>query len=125
MVKREPDWRRPRLVGLRRDVVEDQQQGRGDRGLHGERRVAEDEESALWLVRRFGLREQSEEGDMTKEQEDAVYAAYLGVCVLQTMVRKVGLTLAVTRSAELLGELSTTFPFIQERVAKSILRKKQ
>jgi hypothetical protein len=61
---------------------------------------------------------------MTEAQEDAVYAAYLGICVLQTMVRKVGLTLAVTRSAELLGELSTTFPFIQERVAKSILRKK-
>ncbi len=58
---------------------------------------------------------------MTKDQEDAIYAAYLGVCVLQTMTRKAGLALATTRSAELLGELSTAFPFINERVAKSLV----
>jgi hypothetical protein len=60
---------------------------------------------------------------MTKEQEDAIYAAYLGICVLQTMCRKVGLELAVKRSAEILGDLGTEFPFIPERVGKSILRR--
>lgn len=59
---------------------------------------------------------------MTKEQQDAVYAAYLGICVLQTMCRKVGLTLAVKRSQELLVELGTKFPFIPERIAMETLR---
>lgn len=58
---------------------------------------------------------------MTKEQEDAIYAAYLGICVLQVMCRKVGLTVAVTRSADLLGELSTAFPFLNERVAEALV----
>jgi hypothetical protein len=56
---------------------------------------------------------------MTREQEDVIYAAYLGICVLQTMVRKVGLTMAVNRSSELLKELSESFPFISERVGLS------
>ena len=60
---------------------------------------------------------------MTKDQEDAIYAAYLGICVLQTMCRKAGLNLAVTRSAELLGEIGTAFPFVNERVALSALRR--
>ena len=59
---------------------------------------------------------------MTKQQEDAIYAAYLGICVLQTMCRKVGLSLAVERSQSLLTELGTAFPFIPERVALSSLR---
>ena len=59
---------------------------------------------------------------MRKDQEDAIYAAYLGICVLQTMCRKVGLDLAVTRSQELLTELGTAFPFIPERVGLSALR---
>jgi hypothetical protein len=59
---------------------------------------------------------------MTKEQEDVIYAAYLGICVLQTMCRKVRLTLAVERCTELLTELGTVFPFIPERVALSALR---
>lgn len=59
---------------------------------------------------------------MTKQQEDAIYAAYLGICVLQTMCRKVGLSLAVERSQSLLTELGTVFPFIHERVAQSSLR---
>ncbi|MDE2471084.1 MAG: hypothetical protein KGL35_20650 [Bradyrhizobium sp.] len=59
---------------------------------------------------------------MTKEQKDAVYAAYLGICVLQTMCRKAGLTMGEQRSRELLTELGTAFPFIPERVAKSALR---
>lgn len=59
---------------------------------------------------------------MTTEQEDAIYAAYLGICVLQTMCRKAGLTMGVQRSTELLTELGTAFPFIAERVALSALR---
>ena len=59
---------------------------------------------------------------MTSQQRDAIYAAYLGICVLQTMCRKVGLTMAVERSGALLTELGTAFPFITERVAQSALR---
>ncbi len=61
------------------------------------------------------------EANMTKDQEHAIYAAYLGICVLQTMCRKVGLNLAVNRSTELLEELGEAFPFIAERVALSII----
>lgn len=59
---------------------------------------------------------------MTKEQEDAIYSAYLGICVLQTMCRKAGLKLGVERSSELMKEMGTAFPFIPERVGLSILR---
>lgn len=59
---------------------------------------------------------------LTQDQEDAIYAAYLGICVLQTMVRKVGLTLAVDRCTELLKEMGAAFPFIPERVGRSALR---
>jgi hypothetical protein len=59
---------------------------------------------------------------MTKDQEDAIYAAYLGICVLQTMCRKAGLCGGETRSKELLVELGTAFPFIPERIALSALR---
>lgn len=65
---------------------------------------------------------QAIEAALTKEQEDAIYAAYLGICVLQTMCRKVGLTMAVDRSTDLLKELGAAFPFIAERVAASTLR---
>lgn len=58
-----------------------------------------------------------------KDQEDAIYAAYLGICVLQTMCRKVGLKLAVERASDLLNELGTAFPFIPERAALSVLRR--
>jgi hypothetical protein len=60
---------------------------------------------------------------MSEDQEDAVYAAYLGICVLQTMCRKVGLKLAVERASDLLKELGTAFPFIPERVGLSALRR--
>ncbi len=59
---------------------------------------------------------------MTKEQEDAIFAAYLGICVLQTMCRKARLGMAVDRSTELLREMGETFPFIAERVGLSALR---
>ena len=58
---------------------------------------------------------------MTSEQEDAIYAAYLGICVLQTMCRKVGLNLGVDRSTELLKEMGEAFPFIPKRVGLSIV----
>jgi len=60
---------------------------------------------------------------MPKDQEDAIYAAYLGICVLQTMCHKAGLNIGAKRSKELLLELGEAFPFIGERVAKSTLRK--
>ena len=59
---------------------------------------------------------------MTDQQKDAVYAAYLGICVLQTMTRKVGLKLALSRCETLMADLSEAFPFIAERVALSALR---
>ena len=59
---------------------------------------------------------------MNKDQEDAIYAAYLGICVLQTMCRKDGLWLAVKLCTELLTELGTAYPFIPERVGRETLR---
>ena len=59
---------------------------------------------------------------MNKDQEDAVYSAYLGICVLQTMCRKAGLKMAEDRASELLMELGMAFPFIPERVGLSALR---
>lgn len=59
---------------------------------------------------------------MTKDEEDAIYAAYLGICVLQTMCRKAGLSMGEQRSKDLLVELGTAFPFIPERVGLSALR---
>jgi hypothetical protein len=59
---------------------------------------------------------------LTFEQREAVYAAYLGICVLKRMVHKQQLQLATARSNELLKELGDAFPFIGERVALSALR---
>lgn len=59
---------------------------------------------------------------MTEVQQDAVYAAYLGICVLQRMCRAARLKLAETRAKELLVEMGTAFPFLTERIAKSALR---
>jgi hypothetical protein len=59
---------------------------------------------------------------MTREQEDAIWAAYLGICVLQRMCHKAELQMAGDRSKELLVELASAFPFIQERVANGICR---
>jgi hypothetical protein len=59
---------------------------------------------------------------MTQEQEEAIYAAYLGVCVLQTMCRKAKLSMAVDRSGDLLKEMGEAFPFIPARVGMSALR---
>jgi hypothetical protein len=59
---------------------------------------------------------------MKKSDQDAIYSAYLGICVLQTMCRKAGLLTGELRSNELLVELGTAFPFIAERVGRSALR---
>ena len=59
---------------------------------------------------------------MRKEQKDAVYSAYLGVCVLSTMCRKAGLVLGERRAKEILFEMGTAFPFIAVRVGSSLLR---
>jgi hypothetical protein len=59
---------------------------------------------------------------MTKDQEDAIWAAYLGICVLQTMTRKVGLTMAAERAGSLLQELGAVFPFIAERAGETTPR---
>jgi hypothetical protein len=61
---------------------------------------------------------------MNAAQQDAVYSAYLGICVLQTMCRKAGLRMGEQRAKELLVELGTAFPFIALRVGESALRAK-
>ena len=61
-------------------------------------------------------------GVMAGKDKDAIYAAYLGICILRTMCRKVNLKLAEQRAHDLLGELGTAFPFIGERVGLSALR---
>jgi hypothetical protein len=59
---------------------------------------------------------------MTEQQENAIYGAYMGICVLQTMCRKIKLDLAVQRCDALLLELSTAFPTVYERILLSPLR---
>ncbi len=59
---------------------------------------------------------------LSAEQEDAIYASYLGICVLQTMCRKAKLGIGVDRATDLMKEMCEAFPFIPERVGKSILR---
>jgi hypothetical protein len=60
---------------------------------------------------------------VTEQQEDVIYAAYLGIAVLQTMCRKAGLDLGVQRSAEILGDLGTEFPFLPDRIGKAIVKR--
>lgn len=59
---------------------------------------------------------------MTKEQEDAIVSAYMGICVLSTMCDKAGLRLGRERSNELLKELSEAFPEAYQRALLSFLR---
>lgn len=53
----------------------------------------------------------------TEEKENAVYAAYLGICVLQTMCHKTNLRLAEQRCIELIAELGAAFPHFAGRAA--------
>jgi hypothetical protein len=61
-------------------------------------------------------------GAVTEEQEDAIVAAYMGICVLSTMCDKAGLELGRQRSNELLKELSEAFPKAYHRALLSYLR---
>ena len=47
---------------------------------------------------------------LTKEQDDAILAAYLGIGILEIMCRKANLDMAEKRSKELAAELSEAFP---------------
>jgi hypothetical protein len=51
---------------------------------------------------------------MTKQQDDAIYSAYLGIHVLRAMCRAVKLPLGVKRSTELIIELEQAFPTLKE-----------
>lgn len=62
------------------------------------------------------------ESGLTTTQEDAIYAAYMGISVLSTMCRKAGLATGRARSEELLHELSDAFPAVYERFLLSSLR---
>jgi len=59
---------------------------------------------------------------MTKEQEDAIVSAYLGICVLQSMTRKAGLTMATERCRDLLAEICEAFPDAYHRILTMPLR---
>jgi hypothetical protein len=54
---------------------------------------------------------------MTREQDEAIFAAFLGIMVLRTMCKKAGLTMGEQRSKELLIELDTAFPGLSGRSA--------
>lgn len=54
---------------------------------------------------------------LTKEQDDAVFAAYLGIGVLYIMCRAAKLTMAEERAKELRLELDTAFPGLAARSA--------
>ena len=54
---------------------------------------------------------------MTPEQDQTLYGAYLGICVLRTMCKKAGLVLAEQRCKELLLQLDKAFPGLAGRVA--------
>lgn len=50
-------------------------------------------------------------------KEESAYAAYLGICVLATMCKKAGLSLAEKRATELLIEMGNAFPSFAGRSA--------
>ncbi len=54
---------------------------------------------------------------MTSEQNEVIYAAYLGISILRTMCKKAGLTMAEQRSKELMIELDMAFPGLAGRAA--------
>jgi len=58
---------------------------------------------------------------MTREQDEAIYAAFLGICVLRTMCHKAHLPLAEQRAKELLIELDTAFPGLAGRSALRVV----
>lgn len=59
---------------------------------------------------------------MTKQQEETIFAAYLGICTLKRCFAKWGTDSEVERAQKLLKEMGEAFPFIPEHVARSALR---
>lgn len=59
---------------------------------------------------------------MTAEEEDTIYAAYLGLCKFKRCANKWGKDSDVDQADILLKEMSDRFPFIAKRVALSVLR---
>jgi hypothetical protein len=59
---------------------------------------------------------------MTREQEDMVIRAYLGVCTLKRCFAKWGTEIEVERTAGLLKDMGEAFPFIPEHVSRMALR---
>jgi hypothetical protein len=59
---------------------------------------------------------------MSKEHEDLVIRAYLGICTLKRCYAKLGTDFEVERAANLLKEMGEAFPFIPEHVGKMALR---
>jgi hypothetical protein len=57
---------------------------------------------------------------LTKEQDDAIFSAYLGINILRIMCRKAKLEMAERRAHDLMAELDTAFPGL---TARSMLRK--
>ena len=55
--------------------------------------------------------------NLTPEQDQAIYAAFLGIGVLRTMCKKAKLTLAMQRCEELQIELDRAFPGLTARSA--------
>lgn len=59
---------------------------------------------------------------MSKEQEDMIIRAYLGICTLKRCYAKWGRDFEMNRTANLLKEMGETFPFIPEHVAQMAFR---
>lgn len=55
--------------------------------------------------------------DAGEQHSDAIFAAYLGVGVLEIMCKKAGLALAATRAKEIALELDKAFPGLATRSA--------
>lgn len=54
---------------------------------------------------------------LTKEQDAAIFAAFLGIGVLRTMCRTAKLKLGEQRAKELMTELDSAFPGLAGRSA--------
>ncbi len=59
---------------------------------------------------------------MTKEQEEAVYNAYLRICMLKRCAEKWGTESDVGKASQSLTELATVFPDVYQRILTMPLR---
>jgi hypothetical protein len=60
--------------------------------------------------------------EVTKEQEEAIYAAYLGICKLRRCAVKWGGDEEVASADRLLKDMGEAFPLIPARVAAAVSR---